>query len=648
MMGGPGRMLQQDTLKPQKMSETLRRFGGYFRKHWQGLVLALILIFIGTWTQVLSPDLIGQSVDCYLFPQATSVDNCWYADLELDQNGQISLDNSERLEGLTGLVLLLVGIYFAGAFLNGLAFYAMNWSGQNVLRQMRQDLFKHIHRLSLGYFAKNDAGDVMSRVTNDTDSIQQAFSFGLLQVLSSLILIVWVIIRMMQENVLYALVSLSIVPFVLLATMFFSAQARRAFRKARRELGSVNADLQEGISGAREVQAFNREDESIAAFVESNDANRNANIRAAVWTSALRPVLEALGFVSLGIVVLAGGLSVLHNEPFLGTSVISLGLVFAFIAYVQRINQPIAQIAVMWANIQSAIAGGERIFGLLDEEVDIVNKPNAKDMPPIQGEITFENVSAEYVKGEPVLKGIDFHATQGQTVAIVGPTGAGKTTIINLIPRFYDVTDGVVKIDGIDVRDVELASLRTQIGIVLQDTFLFSTTVMENIRFGRLTATDDEVIEAAKMVGADGFIERLTDGYQTVLGERGGGLSQGQRQLIAIARAALMQPSVLILDEATSSVDTRTERVIQKAFETLLEGRTSFVIAHRLSTIRNADQVMMLKDGEIIERGTHHSLLEQQGAYYDLYMSQFSNQEDSAKASPQTDPIAGEDRKSVV
>lgn len=642
MMMGPGRMLQQDTLKPQKMSDTLKRFGGYFRKHWQGAVLALILTFIVTWTQVLSPDLIGQSVDCYLFPQAESVDNCWHADLEVNQAGSVTMSNSDRLEGLTELVLLLLGIYIGGAVLNGLAFYAMNWTGQNVLRQMRGQLFKHIHRLSLGYFAKHDAGDVMSRVTNDTDSIQQAFSFGLLQVLGGVVLIVWTMIRMLQANALYALVSLTVVPFVVLATIFFSSQARKAFRKARRELGSVNADLQEGIAGAREVQAFNREDESIAAFVESNDANRTANVRAAVWTSALRPVLEALGFVSLGIVVLAGGLSVLRNEPFLGTSVISLGMVFAFINYVQRINQPIAQIAVMWANIQSAIAGGERIFSLLDEPVDIVTKPNAKDMPAIRGDITFENVTAEYVKGEPVLKGIDFHATQGQTVAIVGPTGAGKTTIINLLPRFYDVTGGAVKIDGIDVRDVELASLRMQIGIVLQDTFLFSTTVMENIRFGRLTATDEEVIEAAKMVGADSFIERLSDGYQTVLGERGGGLSQGQRQLIAIARAALMQPSILILDEATSSVDTRTERVIQKAFETLLEGRTSFVIAHRLSTIRNADQVMMLKDGEIIERGTHRSLLEDKGAYYDLYMSQFSNQEEPTQPTAQRDPMSGD------
>jgi ATP-binding cassette subfamily B protein len=441
------------------------------------------------------------------------------------------------------------------------------------------------------------------------------------------VLIVWISVRMLSTSVSYALLSLAIMPVMLLATIYFSRQARRAFRKARREMGAVNADLQESLSGAREIQAFNREDEAIARFEQSNEANRAANIRAAVFTSALRPVLEALGFVSLGVVVLVGGLTLIRNEPLFGTTVISLGTVFAFIAYIQRLNQPISQIAILWTNIQSAVAGGERIFSLLDTQADVHDKPGAIPMPPIKGEVVYDAVEAEYVKGERVLKGINFRTKPGQMVAIVGPTGAGKTTIINLLPRFYDVSGGAVRIDDIDVRDVTLDSLRSQIGIVLQDTFLFSQSVMENIRYGRLDATDEEVIKAAQMVGADDFIQRLPDSYQTVLGERGGGLSQGQRQLIAIARAALMQPGVLILDEATSSVDTRTEHVIQRAFEKLLEGRTSFVIAHRLSTIRNADLVLMLKNGEIIERGTHTSLLEQRGAYYDLYTSQFKQQE---------------------
>ncbi len=620
MMGldGGRRLFEQETLKPKDISQTLSRFGGYFRKYWQGAVLAFILIIIGTWTQVVAPELIGQAVDCYLFPQPQSIDNCTHTSANV-----LALEDADKLGGLTTIVLTLVGLYILGAIVNGLAFYAMNWTGQNVLRKIRQQLFRQIHRLSLGYYSRNEAGDIMSRVTNDTDTIQQAFSFALLQVVGGVLLMGWIIIRMLQANVPYALVSLAIMPVMAIATWYFSSQARKAFRVARQEMGSVNADLQESISGAREVQAFNREEESIAQFETVNESNRAANIRAAAFTSALRPVLEALGYVALGIVVLAGGLSVLRNEPLFGTAIISLGTVFAFVGYIQQINQPLFQIALLWTNVQSAIAGGERIFGLLDTEHDIKEKPNAKAMPEIKGNIAFEKVYAEYVANEPVLQGVDLDVKAGQMVAIVGPTGAGKTTMINLLPRFYDPTQGAVKIDGIDVRDVSIDSLRNQIGVVLQDTFLFSDTVMENIRYGKLDAKDEEIIETAKKVAAHDFIERLPDGYETVLGERGSGLSQGQRQLIAIARVALMNPNVLILDEATSSVDTRTERVIQSAFEQLLEGRTSFVIAHRLSTIRNADLVLMLKDGEIIERGTHKSLLEQGGAYYDLYMSQF-------------------------
>jgi ATP-binding cassette subfamily B protein len=312
----------------------------------------------------------------------------------------------------------------------------------------------------------------------------------------------------------------------------------------------------------------------------------------------------------------------LRGQHLAGTAM-SFGLIVTFITYVQRFNQPVSQISVMWTNIQSAVAGGERIFGLLDTDPDLKDSPNATTMPPIVGRVVFDHVWAEYEPRRPVLRDVSLTADPGETIAIVGPTGAGKTTMINLIPRFYDVTSGSVTIDGIDVRDVTGASLRAQIGIVLQDSFLFSDTVRNNIRYGRLDATDEEVIAAAKLARADTFIERLPQGYDTVLGERGSGLSQGQRQLLAIARAALANPQILILDEATSSVDTRTERLIQRALEELLRGRTSFVIAHRLSTIRNADQVMALKDGEIIERGTHDDLLARRGFYYDLYMSQF-------------------------
>lgn len=621
MMGGldgARRMMERDVLKPKNIGATLKRFGYYFSRHWPGMLLAIVMVVTATWTQVKTPEVIGQAVDCYLLPRP---DACTFA--TIDPNATIAA----RTSGLLSLVGVLLALFVAGSVLNGVAFYAMNWSGQRVLRLIREDLFAQIHRLSLGYYARNEAGNIMSRMTSDTDTIQQALGFALLNVMGGALLIVWIVIKMLQADVWYALLSLSVVPLMALATIYFSEQARKAFRKSRQEMGSVNAGLQESISGAREVQAFNREGESLENFRRTNAANRDANIRAAAFTSALNPVLEALGFVAIGIVVLVGGLAVLRDRPLLGTTTVSLGLVFTFLQYVQRFNQPIQQIAVMWTNIQSAVAGGERIFGFLDTEAEIVDKPNARTMPPIEGKVEFADVGAEYKQGQPVLRGVSFTAEPGQTIAIVGPTGAGKTTIINLLPRFYDVTSGSVRIDGIDVRDVTSVSLRKQIGIVLQDAFLFSDTVMNNIRYGRLDATDEEVKAAARLASADQFIERLPEGYQTVLGERGGGLSQGQRQLIAIARAALGDPRILILDEATSSVDTRTERLIQKAFDQLLKGRTSFVIAHRLSTIRNADQVLMLRDGQIIERGTHDSLLELRGAYYDLYMSQFRREE---------------------
>ncbi|MGB1287939.1 MAG: ABC transporter ATP-binding protein [Aggregatilineales bacterium] len=624
MLNRDQRLFGQETKKARSIRVTAGRFAQYFKDYPAGAIIAILLVFVSAWTAAIVPELVGQAVDCYLFPQPIT-DTCWYTEIpqEWYQPNPDQAQQDARIQGVVGLVALLAGVFVLGSVVTGISFHAMRWSGQNVIRAMQKDLFAHIHRLTMGYYARNEVGDVMSRVTNDVDSIQQAFNFALINVFSSIVTVIWIMIRMIQTDVPYALLSLAIIPVMLLTTSFFSNQARKAFRNVREELGSVNSDLQESISGAREVQAFNREEESIAQFTESNEANRAANIRAAMWTSALRPVLEALGYVSIAIVVVVGGLGLLGQLTFLPAASLTLGTVFAFVGYTQRINQPVQQIAILWTNLQNAIAGGERIFDLIDEQPDMEDKADAIAMPQIDGHVVVENASMEYIKGEPVLRNLSFEAKTGEMIAFVGHTGAGKTSLINLIPRFYDVTTGSVKIDGHDVRDVTRNSLREQIGIVLQDTFLFSDSVMDNIRYGRLGATDEEVIEAAKMVAAHDFIERLPEGYETVLGERGSGLSQGQRQLIAIARVALMNPRILILDEATSSVDTRTERVIQAAFEKLLEGRTSFVIAHRLSTIRDANQVIMLDQGEIIERGDHQTLLAEEGAYYDLYMSQF-------------------------
>ena len=648
MFGNPDRLLQQESRKATSVGATLNRFTGYFKPYWWVLAIVTVLMVVNTYTQVISPELIGQAVDCYLTPavvneaaqaapalpgaaeaisnaDAGSQVNCWFDDVPA------GADSEFMLGGLLRLVLLVTGLYILGSITGGMMFFGMTWAGQHVLRAIRVQLFAHMQKLSMGFYSRHETGDLMSRITNDTDTIQQVLTFALVQVVSGALLIVWIAYNMLALNWAYALLSLSIVPVMAYATVWFSAQARRAFRETRQSIGDVNAELEESISGVREAQAFSREDANIENFRASNAINRDANVRAVAYTSALAPALEALGFVAIAIAVGVGGVLMLRGESLAG-SVVSLGLIITFLGYVQRFNQPIAQIAVLWANLQSAVAGAERIFELMDEVPEVQEKVNAKEMKSIQGHVVFDNVWAEYNRGEPVLRGVSLEAKAGQTIAIVGPTGAGKTTIINLLPRFWDVSQGAVRVDGVDVRDVTVESLRRQIGIVLQDTFLFSTTVMENIRFSRPDATDEEVMAAAQLAQAHDFIERLPEGYKTVLGERGSGLSQGQRQLLSIARAALADPRVLILDEATSSVDTRTERKIQAALEELMRGRTSFVIAHRLSTIRKADQVLVIKAGELIERGTHEELLAEQGFYYDLYMSQFRATESAAPA----------------
>ena len=669
MMGNRQELFKQETVKASNVGGTLARLSRYFAPYWYMVLLALAVIILSNWMNVTTPELTGQATDCFIVPMGgsaaafgdpstgsgqsfglaqseNSASACWLATTDpssLSLTRQLiykaytwnnfpvpdaaTMTNDSRIEGLFRLTIIMAVLFVAGALLFGLTFLIMTWAAQHVIRQLRLQVFEQLHRLSLSYYSEHTAGDLMSRITNDTSALEQGTSFALVQFISGIISLVWISYNMLSASLPFALLSLSVAPLMFIATAYFSAQARKAFRTSRKEIGNVNAELQESISAVREVQAFNRADENMEQFKEVNAANRDANVRAVSFTSALAPTLEALSYVALAIVVGAGGWALLKGQTLFGATV-TFGLVVTFLAYVQRFNQPIQQIAVLWTNIQNGIAGAERIFNILDEEPAVTDKPNAKTMPQIKGLVEFTNASHSYEDGVPVLKEVSFTAEPGKTIAIVGPTGAGKTTIINLLPRFYDVTSGSVKIDGIDVRDVTMKSLREQIGIVLQDTFLFSQSVMENVRFGRPDATDEEVMAAIKLANADSFIERLPEKYQTVLGERGSGLSQGQRQLLAIARAALSDPKILILDEATSSVDTRTERLIQKAFDELLKGRTAFVIAHRLSTIRNADMILVLKAGEIIERGKHDELLAKEGFYYDLYMSQFKKQEE--------------------
>jgi ATP-binding cassette subfamily B multidrug efflux pump len=471
MMGGPGRfgdILGQETIKPRKLSETLLRLGGYFGRFGIAAVLAIFFVVISTWSQVTIPELIGQATDCFLVPLGASTSfgsfssslnsqaqqsaaSCWVVSNPATLSGTqrlitsayhlggfvapalTAMSNDDRIAGLERLILIMIVLFLSGSLLTGLTFFTMSWSGQHVLRALRVEVFDRLHQLSLSFYAEHEAGDLMSRITNDTSAIEQAVSFALVNVFGGILLLIWIGYNMFTSSVPFALLSLAVSPVMFLATIYFSDQARKAFRKSRKEIGNVNAELQESIAAVREVQAFNRAGENLENFKEVNAANRDANIRAVSFTSALSPTLEALGYVALAIVAGAGGWYMLKGQTMLGTAV-TFGLIVTFLGYVQRFNQPIQQISILWTNIQNAIAGAERIFGLLDQVPALQNKPGAKDMPLIVGKVEFDHVSYEYEDGVPVLKDVSFKALPGQTIAIVGPTGAGKTTIINLLP----------------------------------------------------------------------------------------------------------------------------------------------------------------------------------------------------------------------
>ncbi len=633
MFGGGPRghgFLDQEARKARRRQATLARLLRYFAPYRVILFGVAVMIILGTLVQVATPFLIGQAIDCFIAPMPAS--RC-----------ALASHPAPSLGGLVTVVIALVALALLSAVSGGLQFYLMARAGQRMVQRLRNESFEQIHRLSVSYFVKHETGDVMSRLTNDVDTITQAVNFGLVRVVADSLSLVGIVLAMLTLSTALALLSLLVVPVMAGVTLFLSDRARRAFRTSRQQMGNVNADLQESIAGVREAQAFNREAENIEQFRRTNQANRDANVRAVTITSALMPSLNVLSTIATAIVAGVGGVMAVRGQPVLG-QVVTIGVIVAFINYTGRFFQPIQSIAQLWTQLQSALAGAERIFELHDEQIEIADAPNTIPLPPIQGRVEFRHVSFSYTDqataGEEIctLCDINLVAEPGQVIALVGPTGAGKTTIINLIPRFYDVQEGAVLIDGHDVRSVTQDSLRRQLGIVLQDTYLFSTTVRENIRYGRPDATDEQVEAAARIALAHDFILRLPEGYDTMLGERGNNLSHGQRQLIAIARAVLANPRILILDEATSSVDTRTERLIQRALADLMKGRTSFVVAHRLSTIRNADQVLVVMDGQIVERGRHQELLARRGPYHDLYMSHVWGR-------PEATPVSGDGRK---
>jgi ATP-binding cassette subfamily B multidrug efflux pump len=520
------------------------------------------------------------------------------------------------MDGLLRISMMLAGVYLFGALVSMSSGWVMAVISQRSLKKLRKELFEHIQTLSLSFFDRRQAGDLMSRLTNDVDSIGSAISQNVTQLISSSITLVGIVVMMFSLNIWLALSSLIVFPLMVGITAVIGKRTRSGFRDLMTNMGMLNSTMQETIGGQRVVIAFEQQESVNRKFISNNVAVKTISIRANTYAMLIMPLMSILSNANIAIVAGVGAWMTLQGMA-------TVGLIATFITYSRRFADPLRQFGNIYNSIQSALAGAERIFEVIDTVPEIMDASNAISVDDFRGYVEFENVDFEYDPGVPVLKNVSLKAELGQTIALVGPTGAGKTTIVNLLTRFYDIKNGSIRIDGTDIRQIKMDDLRRQLGIVLQDVFLFSGTVMDNIRYGRLDATDEECIRAAELANADSFIRRLPKGYDTELSERAGNLSQGQRQLISIARALVADPSILVLDEATSSVDTRTEIQIQEAFQRLMKGRTSFVIAHRLSTIRRADAVIVIDEGEIIERGTHEELLEKKGFYYRVYMSQF-------------------------
>ena len=572
----------------------VRRLGGYIVPYKPRVIIAIILMTVSTLLGVAGPAVIGFAIDDGI--RAGSAD----------------------LLRLWTIVFLVTSI---GEWLtNRTRVHIMAYVGTRIVADVRSDLFRHLHRLTLNFYSNYSVGRLMSRLIGDVGVLLDFVTWSITGLFRSVFNLVGIVVAMLLLNWQLALVAFAVMPLMIILTNYWRDRVRQAYRATRQRLALINGYLNESISGIRVTKSFTREERNFQHFDDLNLSFFDANIQATRLSALFFPGVDFIGSLATALVVGVGGWLVLGDALTAGTLV-------AVVLYVERFFDPIRELAQRYNTFQATMAASERLFELLDLEPDLVDAPGAIPLPQIRGEVEFKNVSFAYrEEGRPVLKNINLLAKPGERIALVGETGAGKSTIIRLLSRFYDVTDGSLTIDGHDVREVTSDSLRQQLGIVLQDTFLFTGTVADNIRYGRLNATDEEVLAASKAVGAHDFISRMPDGYDSEVGENGSNLSVGQRQLVSFARALLADPRILILDEATSSVDTATERIIQRALDTLMDGRTSFVIAHRLSTIINADQIIVLDHGRIIEQGTHQELLARRGRYFNLYTMQWAQQ----------------------
>jgi ATP-binding cassette subfamily B multidrug efflux pump len=568
----------------------VRRLASYARPYLAQLAVVALLVLVSTFSSLVGPILLGRAIDQFIAPG--------------------------DLPGLARVAGIMLGVYVLGGVASIAHGLIMVGVGQRLIADVRAELFIHLQALSIAYHDRHKVGDLMSRVTNDSEAINQVLSNGLITFITNILTLGGIMVSMFVLDWRLAIGTLILLPLMVLITSAITRRSRLAFRDVQRYLGGMNAVMEENLAGIRVVQAFARAEDTVAQFERANAANRQAGVKADIITAALGPMFTTMSTITIAATALFGGWLALRGLA-------TVGVIATFVVYIMNFFRPMRGIAMLYNSLQSALAGAERIFAVLDSAQTVADSPEAEPLHKIEGTVTFDDVTFGYDPQKPVLKDVSLSASPGETVALVGPTGAGKTTIVNLLSRFYDVDAGAIAIDGHDLRDVQQASIRKQLGIVLQDTFLFSGTVMDNIRYGRLEATDEEVYAAARLANADWFIRRLPHGYQTQVSEQGHNFSEGQRQLLAIARAILADPRILILDEATSSVDTRTEMLIQEALLNLMAGRTAFVIAHRLSTIRSSEQVLVIDGGRIVERGTHESLLAQQGFYYRMYMSQY-------------------------
>jgi ATP-binding cassette, subfamily B, multidrug efflux pump len=584
-MGHPGGRFSGPIVKPKNQKETLLRIWSYLRVQRIELISVVIFVIISTILSLVGPFLIGKTIDDYI--------------VKFDVSGAIRMS------------LLLAGVYSVSSILTWVQTFIMIRVSQKTIRRLRQQLFEQYQSLPLAFFDKKQQGDLMSRMTNDIENLNAALSQSVIQIVSSSLTIVGTAFALFYLDWRLALVTLIIIPLIVWATKQIIKRSSVNYKARQRDLGNLNGYIEETISNADIITLFGKEKKTLSEFKVANEKLRSSAMRADIISGFMGPINNFMNNLGLSLVIGVGAIMAV-------TSGLSIGVIASFVTYTRQFFRPINQLSNLLNTFQSAVAGSERVFEILDEAQEVADVANAKTKEKFVGDVVFEQVEFSYEAGKPILRGIDFHAKAGETIAIVGPTGSGKTTIIQLLTRFYDTTGGRILLDGEPIEQYKMASVRDHVGVVLQDTYLFSGTVRENIRFGKLSATDEEVEQAAKIAYAHNFIKYLPEQYDTVLKSGGLNLSQGQRQLIAIARAILEDPDILILDEATSSVDTMTEVHIQKGLNNLMKGRTSFVIAHRLKTIENADQILVIKDGQILEQGNHESLMREDGFYATL------------------------------